>query len=173
MPAVIVETGAGLTNANSYVAIADVDTYTADHGADALWDAASEAEQQEAVIEATQYIDAVYNARWLGLRTNRTQRLAWPRAGIVDPDGYDVDSDDLPRALEEATIEAALRHFSETDGLLADVAKPGGVKRERVKVGPIEEEIEYTGGRSDYPRFAIIDRMLVHLVTSSRTVSRG
>lgn len=96
-----------------------------------------------------------------------TQALAWPRAYVVDDDGYGVESDIVPSKIKDATAEAALRALAGT--LMADLTNPGTVSRTRKKVGPLETETEYVGGNSPVPVYRVIDALLKSLITSSQT----
>lgn len=143
--ALIVEDGTGLTTAESYLSVDDADTYHTAYGAPALWTAATTGEKETALRIATRYLDAAYQMRWKGKRTNETQRLAWPRSSVYDQDGYLIDDDDLPLALEDATAIAALKHV-EGVALLPDLTSNSSIVAESKKVGPLEISYQYQGG---------------------------
>lgn len=158
----VVEDGTGKPDANSYLSEAGADQYFENHGNPAAWTALATPAKEEALRLATQYLDAVYGARWKGERSLATQALDWPRNGVSDRDGFAVEDDQVPTAVEDATAEAAIRSLSAT--LVQDIATPGGIKRQRDKVGPVETETEYAGAASQTARFRIIDLILVALV---------
>jgi len=170
--AFVVETGAGLSNANSYLSVADADSYHTDHSGSTDWSGASEADKQKALRLATQYLDITYHGRWRGVRCLSTQVLAWPRIGAVDDDEYLIDEDALPQQLEDACAELALKVI-EGDTLIEDFDAPGTVKAEKVKIGPIEESKEYMGGNSPVKKYTTVERLIRSLIESSDTVSRG
>jgi hypothetical protein len=120
----------------------------------------------------TNYLDVVYNAKWQGMRANDAQALDWPRSGIVDSDGYTVDDDEVPAAIENATAYMALKSM-EGDTLIPDQATPGEVKSKRVKVGPIEKDVEYMGGLANVKRYPIVEGYLRDLVDMGQAASRG
>lgn len=155
-----VETGAGLSNANSYVSVADADQYHDDFGAPAAWTGATEAAKQAALRAATQYLDAEYGWRWKGVKANETQALDWPRYN-VDRETFLLDSTVVPTEVEQATALLALKNIGGT-ALLPDIVNDGAVARTRVKVGPIEEETEYVGGKgeTDTTTFALVEGIL-------------
>lgn len=159
--ALIVEDGTGKSDAESYLSVADCDTYWTKHGDPTTWSGATTAAKEEALRMATQYLDVVYGARFRGYRVDEDQSLAWPRSGIIDRDGYEVPDDALPSKLEEATAEAAHRHITETDGLIPDLDNPGTVGELEQQIGPLRERIKYTGGNSPIKRFRIIQMLLV------------
>jgi hypothetical protein len=63
-------------NTNSYVAVADAETYFETRIDAATWNAASNALKEEALVTATQLID---NRSWIGSAVSSSQALAWPR----------------------------------------------------------------------------------------------
>jgi hypothetical protein len=171
--ALTVEDGTGLTNAESYLSVADTDTYLANHGNPTVWSSASTAQKEESLRLATQYLDAQYGARWKGRRSNEDQRLNWPREGVVDADAYVIDTDEMPQALKDACAEMAYRHRN-GEPMLADLeSSDRSIKRERVKAGPVEEEKEYFGAKPTQKRYPLVDLLLRPLLRSTQMVERG
>lgn len=152
--ALIVETGAGLANAESYASVAAATVYHANFG-NAAWDNADSEVQESALRRATAYIDSNY--RFKGERYSAEQALAWPRYGVV-VDGYELAYSAIPSRLVHATCELALRAL--TGGLIDDVTAQ---YVESVKVGPIERTMSApaNGGQR---RFAAVDSLLRDLV---------
>ena len=170
--ALIVEDGTGLSDAESFLSVADADSYFSKHGEPSAWTAATTAAKEAALRLATQYLCTVYHQRWKSVRTYEEQALDWPRAWMDDDDGYSIDSDELPQRLKDATAEMSLRSLSAT--LLPDVDNPGAIKRERVKVGPIEDEVEYTsGGKSQLIRYRLVDLLLAPYIQPSSRLERA
>ena len=168
--ALVVETGSGLATAESYISVDDTDTYFADRDSPTSWTGADTDTKEDALRIATQYLDALYHHRWLGIRSSITQRLSWPR-NDVEIEEYVLDATSLPRQLVEATAEAAYRHLTDTDGLMPDIDP--GIKAESVRVGPISESIEYAGTKQGVKQFKAIDMILTPLLTRAGSVSRG
>lgn len=170
------ETGSGSSTANSYLAVADADQYQENHGNPTAWTASTDAQKQHALREATQYADVKYALRWKGYKAGNTQALDWPRMDVRDNDGYLLDSDALPESLKDFTAIMALK-VREGDTLFEDSVPGGtaggGIKNERVKVGSIEEEIEYTGGKASQKRYTLAERVISELVTDSSTAVRS
>jgi hypothetical protein len=171
--ALVVEDGTGLSNADSYLSEADADTYHTDHGNPTKWSNATTAQKEEALRLATQYLDATYNGRWRGRRNLIDQALDWPRLDVYDRDGFLLPSDELPAALEHATAEMALRYRELGSSLIPDLSEPGDIRRERVRVGTIEEDIEYIGGKSQMVTYRIVDGLLRDLITAGTRIVRG
>lgn len=140
--ALTVETGAIVANADSYVSMADADTYFTNHGSPAEWTDATDAVKESALRYATQWIDATFS--WRGEVVSNDQVLDWPRAGVYDDEDRYVDSDSVPRLLRDATCEAALEHIR--DALNVGKDRGGMVKRQRVE-GAVEIEfMDYAPG---------------------------
>jgi|GEM_PF-197436 len=140
----IKETGAGLTDANSYASVADGDTYHNGHLYASDWTGASVSTKEAALIMATRLIDGTFDFR--GFRSSNSQALQWPRQMCVDPDRADVrlsalqnnvgcyfDSDAVPQGVVDATCELA-RELIKSDSTdapdgegLASLNIPGAV----------------------------------------------
>jgi hypothetical protein len=137
MPLTLVAT-AGASNANTYVTLADADTYHESHYYASTWTAASDANQNIALVWATRLLDATYD--WVGTIASDTQSLRWPRAAAYDRDGRLLANDEIPTELEYATAELArlLLASDRTAPESTDLAM------RRVKAGTIE--VEYLNG---------------------------
>lgn len=158
-----VEDGTGLAAANSYASVATVTAYLADRARDATWTAATQAAQEAALVEATDYVEARFRSRWRGIKKLSTQALSWPRNYAVDDDGNTLSSTEVPALLEYAIAEYATRALSAT--LLSDPAAPetgtqGPVTATRETVGPItvaKAFSAYGGGNSGAGRGLVAD----------------
>lgn len=65
-----------------------------------------------ALVVASNWIDGAYFGEFGGLKVGqRAQLLEWPRSGVQDTYGYYIDSAVVPREVENATYEAALRQL--------------------------------------------------------------
>lgn len=167
----IVETGAGLSTAESYASVAEATTYHAAFG-NAAWALAVLAAQEVALRKATQYLDAKYHNRWTGVRVNSTQALDWPRAYADTDDQFYIASDVVPTQVKNATAEMALRAL--TDDILADIDEPGGLTAKKVKVGSIEIERKWESGpQSQTPIYRVVDGILQSILTQAGQVYRA
>ena len=154
----IVETGSGSSTAESYISVADADTYHSNHG-NATWATLTTTVKEQLLRKATDYMVAVYRLKWDGYRYVNTQALDWPRIYVpvrdicsVNAFPQYVDFDVVPVQVKNACSELALKANSET--LLNDQSQ--NVVRE--KVGPIE--VEYDKYSPQYKRYLQIDNML-------------
>jgi hypothetical protein len=106
--ALIVEDGTGLSDANSYVSVAYADAYFLARNVTA-W--ASLTNKEALLIQATDYMEAVYSESWKGTVLLDTQALSFPR--IID------DATVYPDRLLKAVCELALK--ANDRALLVDV----------------------------------------------------
>lgn len=169
----IVEDGSGLANAESYISVADTDDYNTKYVGNAGWTAETDVAVKEAALRrATQWLDNEYGNKWKGRRINEAMSLDWPRYEVYDRDGYYIDSDAVPNGVREATAEMAIKIHGGEDPM-PDQTDPGTIKSEMVRVGPITEDIEYMGGKSQSTWFKKIDALLQQLIISGTDLIRG
>ncbi len=149
--ALIVETGAIVTGAESYCTVAFADEYHAKRG-NAAWDALDDTDAKEpALRKATDYMLAMFKGRWQGTIVDEDQALDWPRYGVI-VDGYDVAYDSVPLAVQKACAELAYR--ASTADLSPDLSQ--GVLSE--SVGPIS--VTYDKSSPQRTRYRAIDAIL-------------
>lgn len=149
--ALIVETGAIVTGAESYCTVAFANTYLANRGYTA-WDALDDTDAKEpALRKATDYMLAMFKGRWQGEIVDEDQALDWPRYDVV-VDGYKVDYTIVPTAVQRACAELAYR--ASTADLSPDLSQ--GVLSETV--GQIS--VTYDKSSPQRTRYAAIDAML-------------
>lgn len=121
MAAVIVATP-GAANANSYETLAEAETYFATRLPLAGWENADS--KEILLIMATRVLDAMLSGHrrlergkdgnfyitsplWTGGPATTTQRLAWPRTGMLDRNGNAIAVNVIPQDLKDATAELA------------------------------------------------------------------
>lgn len=102
----VVETGAGLANANTFVSLATATTLLEASPFGAAWALElDDARKNQCLAEATAWLSQL---PWHGIATTATQALAFPRAWLETPDGYAVASNLVPTWLQQATARLAL-----------------------------------------------------------------
>ena len=159
--AFVVETGAGLSNANSYASVSAADSYVADRGI-AGWTALSTTIKQQSLVNATDYLEATYRSAWKGNRVSETQALSWPRYNVV-VDGFNFASNVVPLQVVNACIEMAIR-ASAGETLLADQGQR--VRREKIDV----IEVEYQDYSDPTQRYPLVNRMVMpYLISASES----
>lgn len=186
--AFVVETGAGIANANSYTSEEMLEEYADDRG---ITPAASD-NVEAALIRATTYIDS-YRARFPGYRRfGRAQGLEWPRIGAYYPiqssginasyfDQIGIYSsqsqyvdyilpDAIPIEIIRATCEAAFRELTRPNSLMPDnvVDTSGGGALKKISAGGSSKEyaVGVVATRSTVP-FPIIDDILSALLITT------
>jgi len=153
----IIETGEGHEDSNALLSVEEADQIAENYGDSPAWYAASDDKKENAIREATRYMDTAYP--WKGHKTNTDQALQWPRAECYDEDDNYVDSESIPNKIKEACAYLALKVIEGTI-LLEDIESSDRVKRTRDVVGPLSEEIEYVGGDVPGKEFQIADRLV-------------
>ena len=95
---IIVETGAGIANANSYASAADLGDYADLRGVTLTTD------EDVLLIRA---MDALYGRNWKGERVSTDQVLEWPRTDVY-VDAQLVDYEAIPRELVYGQLALAV-----------------------------------------------------------------
>ena len=119
MPLTLIkETGAELSDANSYASAADGDAYHDGHLYAAAWTAVVTGSKEKALVMATRLIDGLF--QFDGFKRLSAQALQWPRRECRDPDiengvvpglllvrGPVLDETKVPVLVVNATCELA------------------------------------------------------------------
>ncbi|MBW3512926.1 DnaT-like ssDNA-binding protein [Janthinobacterium sp. NKUCC06_STL] len=151
---IIIETGAGLADADSYASVAAADARCASLGL-TVWAALAEASKEIALRKAVQFM-ASYRTRWAGRRVYQHQALDWPRYNVV-VDSFIVPSIIVPVDVVNACIDLAVRAGNGED-LLPDL-DTGSNAIKKDKTGPLETE--YFQNTTDArERFVAVDALL-------------
>lgn len=156
--ALIHETGAGLSNAESFTSVAAADTRHTNLG-NTNWFVLTTTEREQALRRATTYMEQAYRERWQGYRQTTTQALSWPRNSVVVDGFVTIDSDVVPAEVANACADLAFK--AAAGDLNADLER--GVVRE--KIGPIETEFDRNSPQS--VRYRAIDMMLAPFLKGS------
>jgi hypothetical protein len=145
MATMIVETGAVVANANSYVSLADADAYfEIDVNFDATWDALTDTVKEQYLMWATRILDQ--KVQWKGDKTDEDSALRWPRTGVYDRDGNAIDTDAMPVQLTEAVCEL-IKYLQTTDVTTSQ----GADFLKSVEVDVIKIEYQNGAGQSTVP----------------------
>jgi hypothetical protein len=162
---IIVEDGTGLSTAETYISVADADTYFSNR-ANTTWSALTTANKEASLRKAADYLLQVYRLRWKGTRVNSTQALDWPRSYVARDDytysgingyttiggNYYYPSDEVPTEVARACAELAVK--ASADELSPDL----GRRTIREKVDVIE--VEYDPNSPQSTIYRAIDNML-------------
>lgn len=152
--AITVEDGSGVTGANSYALVAELDAYAV-HRLDIT--GYTEAQKESAlVIASADWVDGQHT--FAGESLTETQGLFFPI------EVYSDDEDEFPADIKTAALKAALLQLQ---GLLlvdlTGVSVSGEVESEAKSVGPLSKSVSYRSGTAQrYSR--ILPRDLTNLL---------
>lgn len=168
---IVVETGAGLSNANSFCAIDTADQYVAAHGGHAEWEAATLQEKEDWLILATRWIN--WKFKFNGRKRRETQALAFPRMGLYDEDEYYVSHESVPLRVQQATILVAMRLAQGDFTPFPDEANSGAVTGSSISVGPIAISEQFSSPRvaSSEPRLPLVEKLIQPFLRPSRGIN--
>lgn len=96
----------GASNANAYCTLAEANTYHEAHPYASAW-AGTDDQKNRAIATATRLLDEHVEWNEDSVAATSTQSLAWPRTGMLDPNGYAIGSGVIPQKLKDATAEFA------------------------------------------------------------------
>jgi hypothetical protein len=106
----VVETGAALATATSYITTAFGDDYNGRHPYGTAWTGTSTVKENLAML-ASRAID--HHCLWYGSKVSASQGLEFPRYDVNDRDGNAFASDAIPLFLKVAVAEFARKLISE------------------------------------------------------------
>lgn len=128
MPTIIATSGAA--NANSYVTLAEANTYMESRLHKDAWDDEGSGEKEAALIWAGRIIDRTI--RYSGTKSSSTQSMAWPRDGLTDDSGASVTT--VPQIIKDLQVEMAFLLLS-TDRTAESEAGAAGLTS--LRAGPV------------------------------------
>jgi len=122
-------------NINSYATVEEADAYFSDRLDVAAWDAADAPMKAKALVTASLLLN---DKQWIGLASNESQTLAFPRQGVyLEPiTGYKVSMDPVPRRIIEASLELAY-HLLNNDGLQDSTGNVRSISIDSIKIDSI------------------------------------
>ena len=156
--ALIIEDGTRPTGSNCYVSVAAADAYHLARGGTA-WAEAITGVKEAAILEATIWLNG---QSWKG-RKVASRTMAWPRADVVDGDGWPVATDTVPEVVGMACAELAGEIVAGSDPLAVQDRAMS-----EMSVGPIS--ISYEQGAAKAPTFPAVTALLRGLVYSAGTI---
>ena len=130
---------------DSYVTVAEADTYNAIRPSQSIWAALSDSEKEQRLVAASDYLGSQYI--FTGKKTDPNQPREFPRNGATE----------IPTAIKKAVFELALQ-----DSLTSNASAE--VKREKVDV----LEVEYFQSDDGAIRFGYIDGLLRPFLLQSK-----
>lgn len=156
--ALIIETGAGLSTATSYVTVAEARAYALARGVTL---SATDSVVEIQLLKAMDYLQSLTQA-YQGYKTwppalgqyDHEQALAWPRNGVYI-DGYSLNSDVIPQALKDAQCQLVIEIFNGVDIMPTGTGNP--IKRKKVDV--LETEY-FSASTAPLPNLTLVDAIL-------------
>lgn len=146
--AITIDATVGGASANSYVTLAEADSYMEGRLNASAWETdATTDNKNRALAEATRWLTA---ATWLGYRVDDTQALSWPRAWVIDPDDPNADyfaQTVVPERVKRATYELALEFIKAGTTDIAAIDSTIDIKRKKIDV--LETEYYDRGVRAN------------------------
>lgn len=134
----VIEDGTGLSNAESYWAITDVDDYFTSIN-NPNWSPLSDEIKEPLLRLGSRNLDLLYGYQFNGKILNQTQALLFPRTSFTDANGFKITG--IPLRLKQATAELSLLQFT------FDVAGPsdgsGNIMEEWTRIGTLQDRTFY------------------------------
>ena len=149
--ALTIDATSGGASANSYITLAEAETYMEGRSNVSLWTAATDGEKDLALVEAQRWMTV---KGWLGLRSTTTQALAWPRQDVINPDDPNADyygTTTIPQRVKDAQAELALEFIKGGTTDISAFDSSGEIVEERVDVIAVKYAQGRATGMARYP----------------------
>ncbi len=144
--ALIIEDGTIVANANSFITVAEWETYLALYGKAAT---GTETDKETALIKAQRAISTRYN--FDGTLVEQTQSTCLPRNWSKPIKGFTIANNVVPQDFKDAQAELAFDIQEGADPFAnATEGALGPKTKQRDKAGPVETESEYGNGGTPY-----------------------
>lgn len=162
-----VTTTVGGASSNSYISVADADTYFDERLNATAWTGASTTDKQRALIQATRRID---QEDWEGVKVATSQALDWPRYWATDEDGEEYDQDIIPQPVKDAVCELALRFLSDKLKGKDTLADTGMEEYDAARIGPMDVKKDKSFRAGQLPEN--VERLIAHIKTTAGASAR-
>lgn len=90
---------------NSYISVDDATDYLELSLHANSWNNASSSDKEKALVTAARLLDRY---RWIGTKTDAAQGLDWPRTGVSDAEGNEIEDDEIPQQILDLQCELAV-----------------------------------------------------------------
>lgn len=170
--AVAIVATAGSASANSFVTLAEANTFMEARLNASTWETdASDDTKNRALVEATREIGTL---GYDGNRTDDVQALSWPRQWAVNPDDPNGDyyaTTEIPQRVKDATMELAFQFVKAGTTDVAAQDSTAGITRKKIDVLETEyAEFGRASGLDRYPRVMNYIRPLLSMVSGGLMV---
>lgn len=119
-----------VVGSNSYGSRTEADTYFGDSIRMATWDAFTNTQKDQGLVEATRILE---RQQWSGTKEVPSQDLHFPATGIIDCNGTALTADESLEVMKEAQFEYALALLS--DPSLIDNRDATGSNTKKLEAG--------------------------------------
>lgn len=167
---ITIDSTVGGASANSFVLLAEADSYMESRLNASTWDGAAEDDRNRSLAEATRYLSAV---GWQGRAASSTQALAWPRDWVVNPDDPNLNyfsSAAIPTRIKNATCELAFQFIKAGATDVAALDPKVEIQRSQVDV-LVTDYVSY-GRRQGLARYPSVYRLIYPLLDSEAASPR-
>ena len=117
--ALVVESGVGLADADSFISLTEAREFAAKYG---ITLPADDTAAEVALRQGCQYVE-LHQERFSGSRLTTTQALSWPRTGATNAYGVEYADGEIPAQLGYAQVYAAAEYAAGTDVRATDDGK--------------------------------------------------
>ena len=117
--ALVVETGVGLADADSFISLVDARAFAAKYG---ITLPTNDTAAEVALRQGCQYVELQQKC-FSGSRMTTTQALSWPRTGATNAYGVEYADGEIPAQLGYAQVYAAAEYAAGTDVRATDDGK--------------------------------------------------
>ena len=122
-----------------------------------------------ALLVASEWLDGRYRSSFPGLKlAGRDQVREWPRSGVIDVNGYGVDSDTVPTEVENATYAATVREMA-TPGTLSRDYTPNKYESVSVYGAVAVKYRSFDSAVDSQIKLQIVDEILAPLIAHGIT----
>ena len=142
----VIETGTGVSGANTYVSRADADVYLTNMYGTSEWSAAVTANNgtaESALYQACFAMERLYGRKYLSVPPYASQQsLLWPRYTFLDNNFRIVSNAQIPQCLKDAQCELALLNLQGV-GLFPNESTNRLFKQVDVQAGDVKSNQQY------------------------------
>lgn len=153
----------------SYASINEGDQYLLANFAATAWFSLSEDQKGQLLVTATRLFD---RQCWVGEKTDPDQPTQWPRSGVTDAAGEEIDSSIVPDEVMYATIEMAFAILEGSEAVNSSV--PGAQKLRSIAAGSVSLSWfrGAEGNNARYDRFPLpVQELIGQWLCAGQTVA--
>ena len=156
---------------NSFLDVDEANKYFETRLYSTSWTGLNDETKTVALIASSRFLSVYYN--YYGTRTEEFQNLDFPRIGLYDHDGYNLDYYTVPEKVKQATAELALYQI-ENQSLVSNISSPLDSGLTEIKVSSIalkfSREALRDGDTTDFEFPQYIHSLLVDFIESLASI---